>query len=340
MRLIFWPYDRSGDLTLLITDFPQVSLDSPQEGRILMHSRLTTMITMFASMFVLNSQCFSVDLLYVKNAGGIFTYDVSLASATDILNSEKTFINTTLNNSGTITVDKSGNLYLSDSQTDTISKFNSAGNLTNTITRSMLPKYMAVDNLSNLYVTSGPGWNPSIDKFDSVGVFQSSIAVSAYGICIDNSGNIYGANPGSNMIFKYSPDGTSLGTIGSSSNLDSPRQPAIDGAGNLYVANYSPNISMFNSSGVFQKYIGANLPWTESMAVDSAGNLFVPNGYGSINKYDSAGNFLFSWNHPGGGTDFLAFASITVPEPSTYALAIIASSVVVMIARRRNRSQA
>ena len=306
-----------------------------------MHSRLTTMITLFAWMFVLTSQCFSVDLLYVKNAGGIFTYDVSLANATDILNSEKTFINTTLGNSGTITVDKSGNLYLSDSSANTISKFNSAGNPTATIsTGSKIPQYMSVDNLDNLYVSSGPAFNASIDKFDSAGVFQSSIAASVYGICIDNSGNIYGADPGSNKIFKFSPDGTSLGTIGSSSNLASPRQPAIDGAGNLYVANYSPNISMFNSSGVFQKYIGANLPWTESMAVDSAGNVFVPNGYGSINKYDSAGNFLFSWNNPGGGTAFLAFASITVPEPSTYALGTIASGVMALIARRRNRSKA
>ena len=87
-------------------------------------------------------------------------------------------------------------------------------------------------------------------------------------------------------------------TTFASTNLDNPYGLAFDTSGNLYAANYSNN---------------------------------------TISKFDSSGTFLTSWST---GTApaapmFLAIKTVTVPEPSTYALAAIAPGVMAYLARRR-----
>jgi hypothetical protein len=64
------------------------------------------------------------------------------------------------------------------------------------------------------------------------------------------------------------------------------------------------------------------------------GNLYTTTNLSGVKKYDSVGNLLPYVNEfasPNG----IAIRSITVPEPSTYALAAIATCVMAAIARRR-----
>ncbi|MEI7923694.1 MAG: PEP-CTERM sorting domain-containing protein [Planctomycetota bacterium] len=78
-----------------------------------------------------------------------------------------------------------------------------------------------------------------------------------------------------------------------------------------------------------------NLNGPNGLKFDSTGNLYVVNYTNStISKFNSSGTFLTSWS-TGSSPTFLAFKPVTVPEPSTYALATIATGVMAYLARRR-----
>ena len=72
------------------------------------------------------------------------------------------------------------------------------------------------------------------------------------------------------------------------------------------------------------------------LAFDSSGNLYAANyGNSTISKFNSSGSFLTSWSTGTAQPFFLAFKTVSVPEPSTYALAAIATGVMAYLARRR-----
>jgi sugar lactone lactonase YvrE len=147
-----------------------------------------------------------------------------------------------------------------------------------------------------------------------------------------------------NTIVTYDTTGNVGTTIAASvntfasTNLNVPTGLAFDSSGNLYAANTgNSTISKFNSSGVYQSNITSNLNSPIGLAFDSSGNLYAANSTSkTISKFDSSGTFLTSWST--GATaipKFLAFKPVTVPEPSTYALATIATGVMAYLARRR-----
>lgn len=123
---------------------------------------------------------------------------------------------------------------------------------------------------------------------------------SPTGIAVDSAGNAYVADQSSNTIRKVSPTGVTttvagsltagfVGGIGAAARFNNPFGVAIDGNGNLYVADIlnhavrkiSPGgvVSTLAGNGAagFVNGIGSsarlNLP--SSVAVDSAGNVFV-----------------------------------------------------------------
>ena len=86
-------------------------------------------------------------------------------------------------------------------------------------------------------------------------------------------------------------------------------------------------------------FASTNLNNPVGLAFDSSGNLYVANytvNYGStISKFDSSGTFLISWYTGTATPQFLAFKPVAVPEPSTYALAAIATVVMAYLAVQR-----
>ena len=300
-----------------------------------MSLNLRIVFTALATLMALAGQLNAVDLLYVRQGNSVFTYDISLMSATAVSNSKQTLFTGGIGTYGDLSIDNLGNIFVADTYGNKINKFSASGTLLNSIdTRTNItsPRYLAFDNTGNLLASDG-----RIAKYDSNGAFQSYAGniTGVYGMILHSNGYLYSADPSSNSVKIYNSNYLMMGSIGSSTNLSSPRQPAFDSSGNIYVANYnSRNISKFDSSGVFQNYIGSNLTYIESLGVGSDGYIYA-SGSGLINKFDTSGNLIFSWNNPGSGTPFLAFAPTAVPEPSTYALGLIASGALAAIAKRR-----
>ena len=145
---------------------------------------------------------------------------------------------------------------------------------------------------------------------------------------------------GNNNIVRFDTTGNNGAIIAASmntfasTNLSNPFGLAFDSSGNLYAANLgNSTISKFNASGGYVSNITSNLSSPYGLAFDSSGNLYAANpGNNTISKFGPSGNFLTSWN-TGSQPRFLAFQP--VPEPSTYALATIATGVMAYLARHR-----
>jgi DNA-binding beta-propeller fold protein YncE len=80
--------------------------------------------------------------------------------------------------------------------------------------------------------------------------FVSSSLNNPQGLAFDSSGNLYASNSGDNTISKFDSAGLFKSSI--SSNLSSPQGLAFDSSGNLYAVNAgNDSISKFNSDGNF-----------------------------------------------------------------------------------------
>ena len=191
--------------------------------------------------------------------------------------------------------------------------------------------YVTLEN--NTIVTYDTTGNNGATIAGTVATFASTNMSGPYGLAFDSMGNLYAANNSNNTISKFNSSGGYLSSI--STNLNSPNGLAFDSTGNLYAANDSNNtISKFNSSGAYLSNISTNLNNPNGLAFDSTGNLYAANySNRTISKFNSSGTFLTSWSTGLNSPKFLAFN--TVPEPSTYALAAIATGLMAAIARRR-----
>lgn len=246
-----------------------------------------------------------------------------------------------------LALDSLQNIYIGYRYNDSIKEYDSAGTLQSTISSNLnRPIGLTFDKSGNLYAANDGLGSPSpdsISKFNSTGQFQSALTSNvlhdSHGIVIDSSGNLYVADFTGGKINKFDPGGNQLFSI--TSNLSGPIGLALDQSGNLYASNYNNNsISIFNSSGSYQSSISSNLSGPIGLAFDNAGRLFaVNNTNNSISIFASNGTYISSITTGLSGPRFIAISATSVPEPSTYALATIASVLMALSIRRRNRSK-
>jgi sugar lactone lactonase YvrE len=279
----------------------------------------------------------AVDMLYVTMSDDtIVSFDTTSGVGYTIAASMNTFASANLSHPKGLAFDSSGNLYAANYSGSTISKFNASGGYVSNINSNLsFPFGLAFDNSGNLYAANNG--DDTISKFNSSGAYISNITTNLngpYGLAFDSSGNLYAPNI-DNTISKFNSSGAYISNI--TTNLSGTFALAFDSSDNLYASNYyNSTISKFNPSGTFLSQINSNLNAPIGLAFDSSGNLYAANdGNSTISKFDSSGTFLTSWSTGGTGSPvFLAFKPVSVPEPSTYALAAIATGVMAAIARR------
>jgi hypothetical protein len=200
--------------------------------------------------------------------------------------------------------------------------------------RFNFPVGVAVDSAGNVYVTDAK--NFTIRKITAVGVvttfagspFQIGTTDGAgsaarfflpYGIVTDGSGNVYVAEGGNHLIRKISPDGV-VSTLaggaqqsgfvngtGSGARFNTPWGLAIDGAGNLYVADSGNNaIRRVTPSGVVTTVAGlggagaaqdgpiavARFNQPRGVAIDGSGNVYVADYGNALLRHISAGGVV------------------------------------------------
>ena len=140
------------------------------------------------------------------------------------------------------------------------------------------------------------------------------------GVAMDGSGNLYIADYGNNRIRKVDSSGiittvAGNGTAGysgdggaaASAKLSSPTGVAVDGSGNLYIADYGNDVIrkvsasgiITTSAGAYESYdysgdggaaTSASLYDPQGVAVDGSGNLYIADyGNNVIRKVDSFG---------------------------------------------------
>jgi sugar lactone lactonase YvrE len=184
------------------------------------------------------------------------------------------------------------------------------------------PERIAVDGAGNSYVTEGTSQN-RIQKFDSSGAWQR-----AWGKNV-NGGGVFGV-----CTVASSCLAGSTGGLGGEMNF--PAGIAIDGDGNVYVADaLNHRIQKFDSSGTWERAWGKNVdngvstgfevcvvpadcqPGTAGglggemsfpvgVATDDSGNVYVVES-NRVQKFDSSGTFLLAWGKNvdvAGGTGF------------------------------------
>jgi trimeric autotransporter adhesin len=142
------------------------------------------------------------------------------------------------------------------------------------------------------------------------------------GIAVDGAGNVYFSDTGNSRVRKVTPGGTIStfagtggggaigdGGLATSARIDTPLGLAVDGLGNVYIADAGPGsgarVRKVNPAGIITTYAGtsassfsgdggpataAALYAPRGLALDGQGNLYIADMYNQrIRKVDSSG---------------------------------------------------
>lgn len=230
------------------------------------------------------------------------------------------------NNPYGIANDSAGNVYVADTNNNTIRKITTAGDVgtfagTAGITGSdnapgaaasfSYPYSIAADSAGTIYVADNG--NNIIRKITSSGVVSTLAGTagvigsanangasasfnSPTGIAVDSAGNVYVADTQNNTVRKISPTGdVTTPAWAVTANFVFPYGIAIDNAGNIYVTDNGDNTvrKVTSSSGLVTTLAGsaAGFSGPSGIAIDNTtGNLYVADtGNNTVRKITPAG---------------------------------------------------
>jgi len=224
-----------------------------------------------------------------------------------------------------VAIDRNGNVYVADQNNHRIRKItpegvvstfagaSTAGSIDGigTAAKFNFPSGLALDNAGNVYVADFH--NNKIRKITPEGVvstlagsnagFADGIGSSAqfsnpYDVAVDGSGNVYVADYNNRKIRKITPEGVvstlagstqgSADGTGSTAQFNNPISVAVDGSGNVYVADETNhNIRKITPGGEVSTLAGSTSGFADGVgtmarfssptgvAVDGVGNVFV-----------------------------------------------------------------
>jgi DNA-binding beta-propeller fold protein YncE len=160
-------------------------------------------------------------------------------------------------------------------------------------------------------------------KFDENGnllkAFGAGLFVLPHGLSVDRAGNVWvtdglGKDGKGHQVFKFSPDGKVLMTLGKAGvagsgpdEFNAPSAVLIAPNGDIFVAdghggNTNARIVKFNKDGKFIKSFGhkgsgpGDIDIPHTLAMDSQGRIFEGDrGNNRIQIFDQEGNFIAQW---------------------------------------------
>jgi hypothetical protein len=242
-----------------------------------------------------------------------------------------------------MTIDNDGNIYIADYNSSVIKKVTTsgimtiyAGNGTEGFSgdggpagqaKLYRPTAVAVDKDGNLYISDAS--NKVIRKVTKQGVITTlagvpgragytgdggpatkALLTQPAGIAVDNSGNLYIADPSNSVVRKVNPAGIITTFAGNGSagysgdngpatkaqfQIGSPQGLAVDAAGNVYASDYQNHaIRKINAHGIITTIAGTGAPdyagdggpailakiwYPIGIATDVAGNVFITDSY-------------------------------------------------------------
>jgi sugar lactone lactonase YvrE len=164
---------------------------------------------------------------------------------------------------------------------------------------------------------------PPILKFDASGMLVKSFGVGLllfpHGLTVDREGNVWvtdglGKDGKGHQVFKFSPDGKVLLTLGKAGvagsgpdEFNAPSAVVVAPNGDIFVAdghggNTNARIVKFNKDGTFIKTWGkkgagpGEIDIPHAIAMDSRGQLFLGDRQNNrIQIFDQDGNYLDQW---------------------------------------------
>jgi uncharacterized protein (TIGR03437 family) len=198
-----------------------------------------------------------------------------------------------------IVTDGAGNVYIADYLDNRIRKVDAAGTITTFAGKGTLGQ-------TGFSGDGGPALNAELN--------------SPTGLALDQAGNLYIADSGNGRVRKVDTAGmittvagkgsgqlTGDGGPATNAQLANPTDVAVDGAGNLYIADFGNSaVRKVDTSGVIRTILhggfgncqpgsvaaaAADIGGAAGLALDSAGNLYIADHSSDcVHKLDTAGN--------------------------------------------------
>ena len=206
-----------------------------------------------------------------------------------------------LNSPQGITVDGSQNVFIADTNNNRIRKCNSSEVCSDFVTNTYGPSDLALDSSGNVY--SATSWYATVVRYDKTGIFlgiflgvdQVPYLTDGYHynhprVAIDSSNNIIIVEENGQRLIKLNSSGVSQWSRGvpgleknDNTHFNWPHGVAVDGAGNIYVAD-GFRVQMYNGSGTYLYTLGSEddgshgntmFGWAAGIAVDNTGTIYV-----------------------------------------------------------------
>jgi len=260
---------------------------SPSQGSVWINGKLTSAITAGSTQLQVTvpSLCGTGNVKISTNGttglGPIFTYDTTLKLTT---------FATGLNNPEYLTIDGTGNLYVTNFGNGTVSKISQAGVVTTFASGLSQPTGITIDQSGNLYVASNSVMNTcTIEEIMPSGAVSSFATITGYvhSLKIDNTGNLYAANGATASISKITSTGS---TSTFASGMSSIAGVAVGSNGNLY-ATGATNGAVYKitpGGSVTGVFTGFSFGSPNDIAVDNNNNLYITVfGNNTLSQYNT-----------------------------------------------------
>jgi hypothetical protein len=246
---------------------------SPSLDSVWMNGKLTSPITASSTQLQVTvpSLCgtgkVKVSANGITGLGPVFTYDTTFKLTT---------FATGLDNPQYITIDGTGNLYVTNFGNQTVAKISPAGVVTTFVSGIDQPTGITIDGADNLYVASNSPFNTcAILKISASAAVDTLADFTGYvyGLTIDNSGNIYAANSQAGTISMITGNGT-VSTF--ATGLGGISGITRSSNGNLYAVSQSNNaVYKITSDGTVSELQNQlNVGGPVGIAVDNSNNLY------------------------------------------------------------------